>query len=200
VLIYVEDDSAQEIVNEIIARYLAAAGKATHPSYQVIPVGGYANVVRFFDIQKPLLPAMTRAHVILDADAQATLTAAQQPDLRAILLRRNGNISYLPFTPEVGLIDLLTTRLPEVIDALRAHFHLNALTIAQADVIASDQQLPGNRDRCKNCIRDLCEALAEVIPNGHSVNIKRVLMKILGTLTFEHDRPVSMTLIAPIFN
>lgn len=99
VVIYVEDDAARAIVEQLARRFIADQYQINSlvPSVSVVPVGGITNVLRFFTRQRPLLPAITRAFVVLDADAQATLDAARAEDIVRIYRDERRAISFLPF-------------------------------------------------------------------------------------------------------
>ncbi|WP_341772459.1 AAA family ATPase, partial [Burkholderia pseudomallei] len=59
VVIYVEDDAARAIVEQLARRFIADQYQINSlvPSVSVVPVGGITNVLRFFTRQRPLLPA-----------------------------------------------------------------------------------------------------------------------------------------------
>lgn len=201
VLIYVEDDSARIVVEVLAQKFIAEifAQDPLIPSVNVIPVGGYTNVLRFFVRQKPLLPAITRTYVILDADAEEGLDNAQKEDIIRIYREEARSISFLSFTPEVGLCDYLNRERASIEATLRRYYSLNTLTLRGVNLggVPNPQQ-PGVRDLCKNRVDDICNHLSNQLPNATSSDVRQILLKILAEYTFTNERARVMQQFGPI--
>ncbi|AEG67517.1 putative ATP binding protein [Ralstonia solanacearum Po82] len=196
-LIYVEDDAANVVLDQLIFRFLndRYAGPNLAPSVQIIPVGGMANVLRFFVRQKPFLPAITRSYVMLDADAEKTLAEAKVPDIIQIQNRERACISFLPVTPEVGLAEYLGEQRQKIQELLRTHYRLHTLSLRQCDI--SDM---GDCEKCKAVVNKVCESLSSQLPNIGATEIKRTLLRLLADKLFVDQREVVMQLLAPILH
>lgn len=201
VLIYVEDDNARVIVEGLAQKCITAyfSENSLIPGVNAIPVGGISNVLRFFVHQKPLLPSITRAYVILDADAEETLTNARAEDLVRIYRAERNSISFLPFTPEVGLCTFLHQEQASILRSLRNHYSLNTLNIRNVDLgQLPDSQTPGIRDRCKAITNDICIHLSEQLPNTSSSDVRHTLLKLLAEHKFTKNKEQILQQFGPI--
>lgn len=197
VIIYVEDEAAQILVENFVFRYVQQvyADNQIAPSLQVVPVGGMTNVLRFFVRQRPLLPAVTRCYIMLDADAEDILNEAQAPDIVKIRDNEHASISYLPVTPEVGLAEYLHGNIKSVQDSLRIHYRLR-LTLLRRDL----DPLPRQRDSgmCKKLVEHACEKISEQLPNVGAGEVKITLLKLYADSLFANDRAAIMRLMGPL--
>lgn len=196
VIIYVEDDSARIITEQLSQKFIAAeiGSQNLTPSVSVIPIGGFVNVLRFYVRQKKLLPAITKAFVVLDADAEDSLNKAQVPDIIQIYKSESRAISFLPFTPEVGLCTYLFTEQNSIIKSLRKYYSSNTIQIRSLNNLTSapNPSTPGIRDICKGIVTTLCEEISNQLPNASSTDVKHTLLKMLAEHTFTQKRAAVM--------
>ncbi|AST29081.1 AAA family ATPase [Ralstonia pseudosolanacearum] len=194
-LIYVEDDAANVVLDQLIFRFLQNryAGPNLAPSVQIIPVGGMVNVLRFFVRQKPFLPAITRSYVMLDADAEQMLADARVQDIVQIRDRERACISFLPVTPEVGLAEYLGAQRHHIQTLLRAHYRIHTLSLKQSDIGEK-----GNSEQCKTLVNKVCESLSGQLPNVGATEVKATLLRLLADNLFSEQRAKVMQLLAPI--
>lgn len=201
VIIYVEDDSARIVTEQFSQKFIANAYQAAPliPSVNVIPVGGITNVLRFFVRQKPLLPAITRAYIVLDADAEQSLEEARALDIIDIYRNEGRFISFLPFTPEVGLCQYIHQHQQTILTALRQHYNLHTLNIRGVNLgQIPNPATPGIRDICKGIVTGLCDHLSGQLPNASSTDVRHVLLKLLAEHTFANSRQQIMQQFGPI--
>lgn len=201
VLIYVEDDSARIIVEQLAQKFIVNAYQANAliPSVCVIPVGGITNVLRFYVRQKPLLPAITRAYVVLDADAEDTLDNAKALDIIDIYRREGQSISFLPFTPEVGFCEYINKNKDDVVRSLKEYYNLHTLNVRGVELGGvPNPAVPGIRDACKSIVDALCQRLSCQLPNASSTDVRHVLFKLLAEHTFVNNRARVMQQFGPI--
>lgn len=200
VLIYVEDDSARIIVERLAFHVINQlyTNEALSPSVSGIPVGGFTNVLRFFVRQIPLLPAITRAYMILDADAEPSITNAQVVDIRAIADQHADKISYLPFTPEVGLVEYLNGNRSQALTSMRQHFSHNTLNLRPSDIPIIPANAVKPRKLAKGIVDGICELLANQLPNATPGDVRIVLLKLLADHTFRESRASVLQQFAPI--
>lgn len=193
-LIFVEDVSAKQCVDEMWRQYLSANqanGNKSLPTVQAAVIGGYKEVLRFLERSKSFVPALTKRMAMLDADAQGAClppvaVAGQAPVALTVpqeLYRSlRTQVEFLPWTPEVGLCDLLATNVV-VHKAGIQNFTGTAnlqITLAQARAhiaLAGKAQ----RDECKLTIR----AIAQQIADKKAWSIERAHESLMGYLVHE---------------
>lgn len=197
VIVYVEDEAAQILVEQFSFRFAQQVYRDDQlaPGLQVIPVGGITNVLRFFVRQRPLLPAITRCYVMLDADAEESLNEAQTPDIVRIRDDERASISYLPVTPEVGLAEYLHGNIRTVQDSLRTHYRLQ-LTLLQRDL--DPLPLQNDRDACKRLVDRVCEKISDQLPNVRASEVKTTLLRMFADSLFTSNRAAIMQLMGPV--
>jgi hypothetical protein len=201
VVIYVEDEAARVVVEELARRFIADQFRNASmlPSVNAIPVGGFANVLRFFVRQKPLLPSVTRAYAMLDADAEPSLDNAQVEDIVRIYRDERASISFLPFTPEVGLVHFLARDRAAVLTKLRQLFMMNTLTLRAIDLAGAPAAGAANeRDLCKALVNGVCALLAGQLPNSSETDVRNTRFRLLAEHVFADDRPQVMRVFGPV--
>lgn len=201
ILIYVEDDAARIVVESLAKKCISNIfnNDALAPSVSVIPVGGFTNVLRFFERQRPLLPAITRAYIVLDQDAEDSLEQARTEDIVRIYREQSNFISFLPYTPEVGLCDYLHREQADIIRTLRHHYSMNTLSLRGVNLgNIPNPQDPGIRDVCKRTVSLVCEHLSEQLPNVSPADVRYVLLRLLADYTFTNSRAIIMRMFGPI--
>lgn len=201
VVIYVEDEAARIIVEQLARRFIADQFKQESlvPSINAIAVGGFVNVLRFFVRQKPLLPAVTKAYVMLDADAEDSLNNAQVPDVVKLYRDERASISFLPFTPEVGLARFLVDQRTAILQKLRQIFMLNTLSLRAIDVaMAPEIGVNKERDLCKTFVNTICALLADQLPNASEAEVRTTLLKLLAEHVFATQRVDILRIMGPM--
>ncbi|WP_232625613.1 ATP-dependent nuclease [Achromobacter deleyi] len=198
VIIYVEDDAARVVTEQFAQKFLAAKYSAAQivPSFSVVAVGGIVNVLRFFDTQVRLLPAITRGFVVLDADAEEALENATKQDIIDIRDRLSDQISFLPFTPEVGLVNYLRANRDAARNALRAHYNNNSIAI-RLDWLPG-LSIDNPRESAKTIVSALVDRLLTQIPGVDAADIRAQLLKLLAAHTFTSRRATVMQLMGPL--
>ncbi|AIV72128.1 AAA ATPase domain protein [Burkholderia pseudomallei MSHR62] len=173
-LIFIEDVSAKQCVDELWKQHLSANqanGNRSQPTVQTAVIGGYKEVLRFLERSKSFVPALTRRMAALDADSKEKclppeVAAGQEVPILTVPqeLYRNqrAQVEFLPWTPEVGLCDLLaadTATHRQGIQAFTGTANLQIpLVLARAH-----QGLAGKamRDECKRTVHAIACQIAE---------------------------------------
>ena len=111
-IVYVEDDSAKKCVQAMLELYKRSVNlNVMQPTTLVVPLGGFRQILEFLDKAPQMLPGHTRLTVALDQDVQTESLAAyvqnENFEMQALFQRLQGMIKFLPWTPEVGLIQLI---------------------------------------------------------------------------------------------
>lgn len=114
-ILYVEDKQAKLLLEQLVALYMAhTRPDAGHrPLYKIVPVGGFVQVIEMLNSSHGIFPGYVKRFALLDKDVETeALADARRSNNQQILeLFRHaaGNVSYLPCTPELGLVELLET-------------------------------------------------------------------------------------------
>jgi hypothetical protein len=114
--------------------------------------------------------------------------------------QRHGNrINYLPWTPEVGLIEFLRDHRADAERAVRQHFGDNRLSIRVQDI----GHIPGNagkeqRDACKTAVSRVTDHLVPYLANAGEEHARRGLFRVFAKWYFDRNRAAVMALIGPL--
>jgi hypothetical protein len=136
---------------------------------------------------------------MLDADAEPSLDNAQVEDIVRIYRNERAFISFLPFTPEVGLIHFLVAHRVAVLTKLRQLFMMNTLAMRAVDL--GQPPAPGTaneRDLCKAIVNGICELLSAQLPNTSEADVRNTLFRLLAEHVFVENRPQVMRLFGPV--
>lgn len=127
IVVYVEDEQAQFIVDAIIKSLMKIelAGKSK-PTIVVAPIGPFNSVVAFLGRSGSLLPETVRQCAMLDRDAKDDyLTPLEKSNNHKELAKFQQfekQIHYLPWTPEVGICELLLSDRARHESGLKVYF------------------------------------------------------------------------------
>jgi hypothetical protein len=173
-LIFVEDVSAKQCVDEMWKQHLSANqanGNKSLPTVQTAVIGGYKEVLRFLDRSRSFVPALTKRMAALDADSQEAclppvVKAGEQPPAPTVpqeLYRsQRAQVEFLPWTPEVGLCDLLAADVATHRQGIHtftgtANLQISlALAKAHVGLLGKPQ-----RDECKKTVHAIATQIAD---------------------------------------
>lgn len=212
-LIFVEDVAAKQCVDEMWRQYIqrqqAGSVKSNLPSVQTIVIGGYKEVLRFLQRSPSFVPQLTKCMAALDADAEPfctppVITPGDTPPKltvpQELYNALQGNTVFLPWTPEVGLCELLRNDFQKHLTGVQTWTGITNLKIAQVSVNAHvGKTEKEQRTICKKTI----DAIAESIANKNSWSNDRAREALLGYLvhsTVSPSQPNMQQLIGKLFN
>ena len=170
-LVFVEDVSAQTCIDAMWRRHVAGH-KTPHtlPTVRSVVIGGYKEVLRFLDRSSSFIPHITRRMAALDGDVEAVcmppkaVTGKPLPTLtvpQELYAKLKSDVVFLPWTPEVGLCDMLQKDLPKHLGALKAFTGVMDLKISNAEVnehiALSDSDA---RSKCKQTVAKIANQIA----------------------------------------
>ncbi|MCQ4190035.1 AAA family ATPase [Methylocystis suflitae] len=165
--IYVEDLFARDMSTAFFEQFATEhiPDQAARPTAKIVPVGGFREVVAFLERNRSVLPSHCVQKAVLDADvSNETLAQWRQTNNHAQLTKYEAlarQIDFLPFTPEVGLMNYVDENLQLFERNLRAMFADNQLRIR--DIVQSyDKTLQGAslRTAAKRSAHELIEYVA----------------------------------------
>lgn len=179
-LIFVEDISAKQCVDELWKRHLASVeenGNKSLPTVQTAIIGGYKEVLRFLDRSKSFVPALTRRMAALDEDSKEACLppviepGAAIPELtvpQKLYRDQNQHIVFLPWTPENGFCDLIandTGKHRQGIQNFTGVVNLILpLELARAHLAEEGKK---RREKCKETVHNIAEQIAQRMAWSH---------------------------------
>lgn len=197
---YVEDMRAKLIIGSMFERFANEdfPDPNSRPTVKIAPVGGFLEVVKFLDQSRAILPEHCRQHAILDADvSEETLEiwrCAQNHDLLARFQRLRDFVHYLPWTPEIGVIQFILDNRDSFQNELRTKFQDNQIHIRDA-VARFDPSLQRSelRNSAKTAYNELSNYLVERA--GRSLDlVEDEVARAFARLSWQQFRPEFMRL------
>lgn len=196
---YVEDVLAEHIVK-------ALAKLAIHKKYndkigpdiKVIPIGGHEAVVSFLSRHKSIFNDRIAAYAVLDQDVQ-TETIPELKNKGAynkLKLYTQDKVNFLPWTPEVGLVQFIKKNRKGIESSLKKSFSNNRLII-DATELNNLKKIEGKslRSDSKRIYRRIVENL--VTSTGESADkINRELCKIFALDEFNNNEKLKSLFLA----
>lgn len=203
-VIYVEDEAARTVTEMLLRICLRDkyTSDAAYPTIRVLPVGDYNNVVRFRDKNKAVLPDYVKQWILLDKDVETdivtAMNASSENPMRDSFHRNNAYIRYLPFTPEVALIQYLEMKNIEVRDALRRKYINQQIQIPQSMVKTMNSAGPGLRKESKQLLRKVVEYIRSETTNVSDESVTEFLYERLASHFFNENKQQALQTFGPI--
>jgi energy-coupling factor transporter ATP-binding protein EcfA2 len=206
-LVYVEDKAARRI-SEILWQSLVVdrlgARAAYAPTVHFVEIGGINNVLNMIVNGGGLVPEQTQVWALLDLDAKTeTLQQAiNSGNLSAqqLFATCDPQLKYLPWSPEVGIIQYLSAHHGEAQQALRlatntAYLRLPQPTHEELIAAAGGPQ----RRAAKNGLNRICTETSAALPNLDASAMKDLIYKVFSEWSFNAERPQIQALFGPFF-
>ena len=162
-MLYVEDQFARDVLKAFFDLFSRERfiDPTEQPTIKVVPVGGFQEVISFLKRNQSVLPRHVVQVAVLDEDVKSEtlenwrsnnnhLQLAKFRDLRSI-------IKFLPFTPEVGLMDYIGSNVSSFEQSMRRRFGDNQLRISNS-IENYDDSLDGGEKR-KSAKQSVAELL-----------------------------------------
>lgn len=170
-LVFVEDVSAQQCVDAMWRQYVAESSTPHMlPTVRTVVIGGYKEVLRFLDRSASFVSGATKRMAALDADAEPICMPPKQvagkPHQKLTVPQElyhkvKSATVFLPWTPEVGLCNLLQSNLPKHLKELKEFTGLMDLKISTAEVNEHIGLNPADgRAKCKNVVEKIAARMA----------------------------------------
>lgn len=205
IVLYVEDEAGEACLRPLLDLVLAEklrSNSAISPTWHIVPIGPFARVVDFLEQHKLLHRPNIASYAVLDRDVKdenvAQWEASKNYAKPAWLQQFPNELKYLPWTPEVGIVELCRRDETAFTEKMRRSLRGNTV---QLSPIAWDDGLVGSdrRKAAKKWIDDQAKFL-----NDHfRVSEKDTLNAMGGILaadTFERNRAGIMQEFASIFS
>jgi hypothetical protein len=202
-VLYVEDEVTKAIVEPLVKLALQSrfAARSLFPDVRVIPIGGFDAVVQFLTHHGVLMPEGTRAFALLDNDVRvetvANWEAAGKHQRLADFQRLGNQLDYLPWTPEVGMLEFLRDRRQQAERMLREELGRPAFSLDQRN-FAPANGLNGSalRNSAKRIIDQVAENISRLTGTSREDSVC-VICQVFAKEQFEIHRNDVLSLLLP---
>lgn len=206
IVIYVEDECALYVAEALVRLCISAQFQnepALFPDVHVVPIGPFISVVRFLARSRAMLPLSTKSVALLDNDVKsetiAQWRAQQNHAALAEFQAHQQTIDYLPWTPEVGLVEYLRNGAANAQRAIREKFNNHHLFVRAQD-IGDIPPAPGGEQRraCKAAVQRVVNHIAAALPNDGPDQVLKDLFQLFAKWHFDNDRGSVQQLFGPM--
>ena len=199
-MIYVEDNYAKRLLFSFYKFFAQEKFKEASkmPSIKTIPIGGFKEVISFLDRNRSVLPKNVIQKTALDKDVkEESLQSFRKENQYAILdkfKKCEKDISYLPFTPEVGIVEFIQENTILFEASIRESFDDNQIRI-NGYISEFNPDLSGKPQRksAKKIMEELTLYLTEKTETPEEVVLDRISL-IFATLSWDKYRSDFMKL------
>ncbi|MBO9136370.1 ATP-binding protein [Rhizobium sp. B230/85] len=168
IMMYVEDLFARDMTTAFFEQFANDRfdNPTERPTAKVVPVGGFKEVVAFLDRNRSVLPDHCIQKAVLDGDVSSETVAQWRQNNNHNQLAKfqalEEHISYLPFTPEVGMMSYITQNAQSFEQSLRLKCGDNQLRIGPL-LLTYDPSLAGSQLRAsaKKASSELIDYIAQ---------------------------------------
>ncbi|WP_108445330.1 ATP-dependent nuclease [Halomonas denitrificans] len=205
-IVFTEDDAAASIARVFVKAYNLSryAGQSYYPTVHVVPIGGFLSVIRFLDSSDALLPRMTQASALLDADVKdetlAELRRSQSHERLQEFQRQQRRTFFLPFTPECSMVEFLRDFQDQARQLLRDEFQDHRLGIPNC--FGRVPMQPGGEQRrlAKDAMKDFFAAFSANLADMGEREFQKKFYEIFAKWYFDNNRGQVMQLIGRTLN
>ncbi|RIJ27786.1 AAA family ATPase [Henriciella algicola] len=204
IMLYVEDLFAREMVTAFFEKFAdeSVPDPTARPSIKIVPIGPFDAVVAFLQRNRSVLPNTVIQKAVLDADVATDSIAVWRQNNNHTQLakfqRLQRDISFLPFTPEVGLVNHIAADVRAFEIQLRQRCNDNQIRIA-AILRGHDPALRGGSQRraAKRTINELIDYLEGRTQKSEEV-LREQLCGVFANRTWAQHRAAFMHLFGPM--
>ncbi len=171
-VVYVEDEQAQLIVNAVIKSLIKTElVMKSKPTVVVAPIGPITSVIAFLGRSGSLLPSSIRQVALLDADAKSEyidpLKASNNHKELAKFQAVEKQIFSLPWTPEVGICELILSDKAKHENALREYFGDQRINLDHIDsTVLNGLYKKELRQRAKSIVNMIIDEISKLTLKG----------------------------------
>lgn len=190
IMIYVEDNYAKRLLSSFYKFFSQEKFKEASkmPSIKIIPIGGFKEVISFLDRNRSVLPKNVIQKTVLDKDVKdESLQSFKNENQYSILgkfQKCERDISYLPFTPEVGIVEFIQENMKLFEASIRESFDDNQIRIS-GYISEFNPELSGKpqRNSAKKIMKELISYLTEKTETSEEVVLDRISL-VFATLSW----------------
>ncbi|MCQ9473389.1 AAA family ATPase [Pseudomonas alliivorans] len=207
-IFYVEDKHAQILLTQMCDKYVdqMAPKKAGRPQYRVVPVGGFVQVIEMLKNGGAIFPDHVIRHAFLDEDvlSESLVEYKKKQNTKALDLFKSvkGRLSYLPVTPELGVIKMVheavlnNTATLQILKTAFSGASINFSSIIRSAEYKKYTKI-NERDRAKDQLSYIVEYINSKT-NIDEAQIKKSLFSIFTDFFYDSNSELQ-ALLAPVF-
>lgn len=203
VILYVEDEVARSIIEPLVKLTVQKKyqNNSLFPVVKTVPIGGFESVINFLSQHTSVLPGGTKAQALLDNDVKSESVAAWEHNKNYERLQKlesvNGQVDYLPWTPEVGIVEYLSDPNCNVEVDLRVHFADNQISIDK-NIFNNFSGLTGKerRQKAKQIFKNLCSDISKVTAQSIE-SVEKGVCEVFAKYYFSKNPSQILELLGP---
>nr|WP_246879096.1 AAA family ATPase [Thalassospira sp. ER-Se-21-Dark] len=203
--IYVEDEVARAIVRQLGS--LVVSEKYPNleraPSVKVCPIGGFSEVINFLSNSDSLLSPSTSTYALLDKDVEEEALENWKNNENYQKLEKYkklaDRIGFLPWTPEVGIVEFVSSKANEriLIKAIRERYQDHHIQLSVSNPDRTGKTPAQVRELCKAELSGYVEYLSRAVGKRKDT-VMDDLCSLFAMEYFKLNRASVMSLIGPI--
>ncbi|WP_122284274.1 AAA family ATPase [Pseudomonas syringae group genomosp. 3] len=207
-IFYVEDKHAQILLTQMCDKYIdqIAPKKAGRPQYRVVPVGGFVQVIEMLKSGGAIFPDHVLRHAFLDQDVLSVSLEEykKKQNNKALDMFKSvkGDLSYLPVTPELGVIDMIHSAvLNNTATLQRLSSAFSGASINFGVIIESVEYKKYAKSNERDRAKDQMSFVVSYINNKTNIDdaqIKKALFSVFIDFFYDGNSKLQK-LLAPIF-
>jgi predicted ATPase len=206
ILLYVEDTFARDAITAFFEMFANERfnDPTQRPTLKTVPVGGFNEVISFLERNRAVMPQHVVQIAVLDDDVKTETLVQWRANNNHSQLdkfqRLTQNISYLPFTPEVGLITFIIENQAVFEQALRSRFSDNQLRIGPI-IAGYDGTLIGAEQRrsAKSTVRSMLEYIEQRSQRSPDA-VREHVCGVFANTSWQTNRPEFMQLFGQMMS
>ncbi|MCS0503796.1 ATP-dependent nuclease [Ancylobacter mangrovi] len=201
IMLYVEDLLARDFLNSFYELFVNEkyTDPTLRPSAKIVPVGGFNEVIGFLDRNRSVLPVSVKQMAVLDNDVSSEVISAWRKANNHSKLAKydelKKQIAFLPFTPEVGLMEYAASNPMAFEQKLRERFRDNLLQVRNI-ILKYDTTLTASLQRraAKAIVEEMTEYL-KTRTQGTDDVIREKLSGVFATSSWPAHKATFMSLL-----
>jgi len=166
IMLYVEDLFARDFLISFYELFVNEkyTDPTLRPSAKIVPVGGFNEVIGFLDRNRSVLPSSVKQMAVLDRDVSDEVLSAWKRAQNHTKLAKYDHlkkqIAFLPFTPEVDILEFVYGKSATFEQKIRERFGDNQLHVREI-ISRYDETLEGasKRKNAKVIVEELINYL-----------------------------------------
>jgi hypothetical protein len=175
-----------------------------HPSVKIIPIGGFDSVINFMQRNQSILPSYVKQNALLDEDVKSDSIIAwkkSNSDQKIAKYNRlSSSISFLPWTPEVGICEHMRENIKDILKAVRVYYSDNQLQLSsQIFLIIDGKTGKPKRDAAKKILKSIIQEWAKQVAKPIDI-VQDEICIIFAEHYFMAKKSTCMSLISPLIN
>ncbi|WP_068858926.1 ATP-dependent nuclease [Perlucidibaca aquatica] len=204
-IFFVEDEEAKLLLEQLCGKF-EENRNAHKPMYKIVPVGGYYQVMQMLERSALIIPTHVKRHVFLDDDVRTDAIPEARTSgnrhLTDLYDRLVSSVSFLPCTPEIGVIDMLDAFHKNTdVHELIIDIYGSIVNLTNHIMLSSYQSITGDSPRkvAKKKLDSIVE-YTRYSCGSDETSIRRILYRKYIDHLYSNGTASLMSLLGPVFS